>query len=146
MFPPTTCHMSRVTCHMSSYQFFLIDKIVKLVGGGYVLIYVHSGVRKLCCKNPAYGRQSILQPIQIVVPIPKNPANNLLILAVWGLARYRVHTTATWDQFCNIIKNIRNHSDGMFLFFPWLIESRSYRKSSLEHHTSRMTHHTSHIT
>ena len=26
-------------------------------------------------KNPAYGRQSISQPIRIVAPIPKNPAS-----------------------------------------------------------------------
>ena len=29
---------------------------------------------------------------------------------------------------------------------PWLVESRSYKMSNLEHHTSRITHHTSHIT
>ena len=65
-------------------------------------------------------------------------------ICVWGLARYRVHTTATWDQFCNIIKKVRNHSDGMFLVFPWLIESRSYKK--IKSGTSHITHHTSHIT
>ena len=61
-----------------------------------------------------------------------------------GLARYCVHTTATWDQFCNIIEKVRNHSDGMFLVFPWLIESRYYKK--IKSGTSHITHHTSHIT
>ena len=35
-----------------------------------------------------------------------------------GLARYRVHTTATWDQFWNIIEKVKNHSDGVFLVYP----------------------------
>ena len=64
--------------------------------------------------------------------------------SIRGLARYRVHTTATWDQFCNIIKKVRNHSDGVFLVFPWLIESRPYKK--IQSGTSHITHHTSHIT
>ena len=68
----------------------------------------------------------------------------VLFKCVWGLARYCVHTTATWDQFCNIIKKVRNHSDGIFLVFPWLIESRSYKK--IKSGTSHITHHTSHIT
>ena len=38
--------------------------------------------------------------------------------SIRGLARYRVHTTATWDQFWNIIKRVRNHSDGVFLVSP----------------------------
>jgi hypothetical protein len=61
-----------------------------------------------------------------------------------GLARDRVHTTATWNQFWNIIKNVRNHLDGVFLVFPWLIESRSYK--NIKSGTSHITHHTSHIT
>ena len=39
---------------------------------------------------------------------------------------------------------VRNHSEGMFLVFPWLIESRSYKK--IKSGTSHITHHTSHIT
>ena len=31
-------------------------------------------------KKPAYGRQSISQPMRIIAPMPKNPANNLPIL------------------------------------------------------------------
>ena len=30
-----TCHMSRFTCHMS--HFFLLDEVLKLVGGGSVI-------------------------------------------------------------------------------------------------------------
>ena len=56
--------------------------------------------------------------------------------------RYCVHTTATWDQFCNIIKKVRNHSDGVFLVIPWLIDSRSYKKNQIWN----ITRHTSHIT
>ena len=63
---------------------------------------------------------------------------------VGGLARYRVHTTATWDQFWNIIKMVRNHSDGVSLVSPWLIEYRSYKK--IKSGTSHIAHHTSHIT
>ena len=65
-------------------------------------------------------------------------------MPVWCLARYCVHTTATWDQFWNIIKKVRNHSDGVFLVFPWLIESGSYKK--IKSGTSHITNHTSHIT
>ena len=68
----------------------------------------------------------------------------MYVKRVRGLARYRVHTTATWDQFCNIIKKVRNHSDGMFLVFPWLIESRSYKK--IKSGTSHILHHRSQIT
>ena len=38
--------------------------------------------------------------------------------SIGGLARYCVHTTATWDQFRNIIKKVRNHSDGVSLVSP----------------------------
>ena len=62
-----------------------------------------------------------------------------------GLARYSVHTNATWDQFWNITQKVWNYPDGVLLVSPWLIESRSYKKSSMEHHTSCITHHTSHI-
>ena len=68
----------------------------------------------------------------------------MMLWLVRGLARYCVHTTATWDQFWNIIKKVRNHSDGVFLVFPWLIESRSYK--NIKSGTSHITHHTSHIT
>jgi hypothetical protein len=40
------------------------------------------------------------------------------LMALGGLARYCVHTTATWDQFWNIIKKVRNHLDGVFLVSP----------------------------
>ena len=89
------------------------------------------------------------------VPRPKlsytrAPSTNLVTLGLsqqtsGGLARYCVHTTATWDQFWNIIKKVRNHSDGVSLVSRWLIKYRSYKKSSLEHHTLRITLHTSHI-
>ena len=68
-------------------------------------------------------------------------------LAIRGLARYSVHTTATWDQFSNIIKKVGSHSDGMFLVFPWLIESRSYKKNqvwNITHYASHTTHHILH--
>ena len=65
-------------------------------------------------------------------------------LAVRGLARYGLHTTATWDQFWNIIKKVWNYSDWVFLVSPWLIESRSYKK--IKAGTSHILHHTSHIT
>ena len=70
--------------------------------------------------------------------------SSLLFLnySVGGLARYCVHMTATGDQFCNVIIQVRNHSDGMFLVFPWLIESRSYKKNQVWN----ITHHASHIT
>ena len=61
-----------------------------------------------------------------------------------GLARYHVHTTATRDQFWNIIKKVKNHSDGVSLVSPWLIEYRSYKK--IKSGTSHIVHHTSHIT
>ena len=67
-----------------------------------------------------------------------------IIFSLWGLARYRVHTTATWDKFWNIIKKVRNHSDGVFLVSSWPIESRSCKK--IKSGTSHITHHTSHIT
>ena len=62
-----------------------------------------------------------------------------------GLARYRVHTTATWDQFWNIIKMVRNHSDGVSLVSPWLIEYRSYKKNQVWNITHRASHITHHI-
>ena len=61
-----------------------------------------------------------------------------------GLARYHVHTTATRDQFWNIIEKVKNHSDGVSLVSPWLIEYRSYKK--IMSGTSHIAHHTSHIT
>ena len=48
-----------------------------------------------------------------------------------GLARYSVHTTATWNELLNITQKVRNNPDGIFLVSPLLIESRSYKKSSL---------------
>ena len=65
-------------------------------------------------------------------------------IVIRGLASYCVHTTATWDKFWNIIKKVRNHSDGAFLVSPGLIESRSYKK--IKSGTSHIAHHTSHIT
>ena len=39
--PPPTCHVSHVTCHvlcvMCHMSHFFVDKVVKLVGGGYVI-------------------------------------------------------------------------------------------------------------
>ena len=64
--------------------------------------------------------------------------------ALRGLARYHVHTTVTLDPFWNIIKKVRNHSDGISLFSSWLIEYRSYKK--IKSGTSHIAHHTSHIT
>ena len=57
---------------------------------------------------------------------------------LWGLARYSVHMTATWDKFWNIIKKVWNYWDLVFLVSPWLIESRSYKKnkSGTSHITS----------
>ena len=49
---------------------------------------------------------------------------------MYRLARYSVHTTATWDRFWNITQNVLNYQDGVFLVYPLLIESRSYKKSS----------------
>ena len=37
-----------------------------------------------------------------------------IVTSLQGLARYRVHKTATWDRFLNIIKKAWNHSDGVF--------------------------------
>ena len=59
-------------------------------------------------------------------------------MSLGGLARYRVHTTATWDQFWNIIKKVRNYSDGVSLVSPWLIEYRSYKK--IKSGTSHITY------
>ena len=40
--PPVMCNRSQVTCHMSHFtchvsQFFFVDKVVKLVGGGSLI-------------------------------------------------------------------------------------------------------------
>ena len=65
----------------------------------------------------------------------------------WGLARFCVHTAATWEKLLNITQKVWNYSDWLFLVYPWLMKSRSYKKkSSPEHHTSRITYHTSHVT
>ena len=60
-----------------------------------------------------------------------------------SLPKLTLHTTATWDKFWNIIKLVRNHSDGVSLVSPWLIEYRSYKK--IKSWTSHIVHHTSHI-
>ena len=48
--PPTTCRLSRVTCHVSRVtsqlsQLIFFDKVVKLVGEGYVI----NGLPRLVC-------------------------------------------------------------------------------------------------
>ena len=58
----------------------------------------------------------LLCKISLVVYSKKLIVN--LGIPLRGLARYCVHTTATWDQFWNIIKQFRNHSDGVSLVSP----------------------------
>ena len=55
----------------------------------------------------------------------------------------RVHTTATWDQFWNIIKKFWKYWDGVFLISLWLIESKN-QVLNITHHISPNTHHILH--
>ena len=61
----------------------------------------------------------------------------------WGLARYSIHMTATWQQFWNITEQVWNYANGVFLVSPLLIESRSYKNQVSNKH---ILHHISHIT
>ena len=92
------------------------------------------------------GRGGILLIVWRGEVLPKISKSVCCNICIWGLARYCVHATATWDQFWNIIKNVWNYWDGVFWVSPWLIESRSYKNQvwNITHHTSHITHHILH--